>query len=117
MCIFFSIQGFIGKIKFNIQSYHKCHFYSGTVNEDIIVSLSDSDQSNSILQVEVRNGSAILVLAGQLDREGVSGPSKVVTSVQCARSRVSNKIFNHWDQLYRGTKLEPVNWDVVYPFP
>jgi len=57
----------------------------GTVNEDIIVSLSDSDQSNSILQVEVRNGSAVLVLAGQLDREGVSGPSKVVTSVQCAR--------------------------------
>ena len=88
-------------MKFNIQCYHQCHFYSGTVNEDIIVSLSDSDQSNSILQVEVRNGSAILVLAGQLDREGVSGPSKVVTSVQCARSRVSNKIFIDWNQFNR----------------
>ena len=54
-------------------------FDSGNVGKDIELSLTD----NSLLHIEVRNGSGILVLASQLDREGASGPSSIVTSVTC----------------------------------
>lgn len=56
-------------------------FDSGDVGKDIELSLTD----DTLLKIEVRNGSGILVLASQLDREGVSGPSSIVTSVLCQK--------------------------------
>lgn len=56
-------------------------FDSGDVGKDIELSLTD----DTLLKIEVRNSSGILVLASQLDREGVSGPSSIVTSVLCQK--------------------------------
>ena len=56
---------------------------AGKVGEDIQVTLTDT--GDSILQVEVRNQSAVLILGGPLDREGVAAPSSLVTSVLCQR--------------------------------
>ena len=56
---------------------------AGKVGEDIQVTLTDT--GDPILQVEVRNQSAVLILGGPLDREGVAGPSSLVTSVLCQR--------------------------------
>merc|ERR1719232_2464243 len=67
-----SVGGVVGKI--GIQ---------GKVGEDIQVTLTDT--GDPILQVEVRNQSAVLILGGPLDREGVDGPSSLVTSVLCQR--------------------------------
>ena len=55
----------------------------GKVGEDIQVTLTDI--GDPILEVEVRNRSAVLILGGPLDREGVAGPASVVTSVLCQR--------------------------------
>ena len=51
------------------------------MGKDIDLSLTD----DSLLKIKVRNGSGVLVLASQLDREGVSGPSSIVTRVLCQK--------------------------------
>ena len=48
-----------------------------------MLSLTD-DKS---LKIEDRNGSAVLVLGSELDREGVTGPSSIVTSILCQRTQ------------------------------
>ena len=54
----------------------------GEVGVDIAVRLDDPTVP---LVVESRNGSAVLVLTGQLDREGEAGPAALATSLTCDR--------------------------------
>ena len=48
-----------------------------------MLSLTD----DTSLKIEDRNGSAVLVLGSELDREGVTGPSSIVTSILCQRTQ------------------------------
>ena len=54
------------------------------MEEDISITLTSAGTSPA-LQVETRNGTAFLVLARPLDREGVAGPASLSTSVLCQR--------------------------------
>ena len=54
------------------------------MEEDISITLS-STGSSPALEVETINGTAFLVLARPLDREGLDGPASLSTSVLCQR--------------------------------
>ena len=54
------------------------------MEEDISLTLTTT-QPSPLLQVETNNGTAFLVLARSLDREGVAGPASLSTSILCQR--------------------------------
>ena len=56
---------------------------TGDVGKDISLMLDDAQ--NLPVNIDTRNGSAVLVLTAPLDKEGLKGPSGITVEVICER--------------------------------